>query len=338
MKNTLLTTFLVLTTAVVFGQKEKINDTTIIANYILVGSSEEYHISPDDENLRHGTYNKKCSDESTVDGSYNKGEKHGTWVSRSSYGDVVKGIQYKNGQPHGKFSLYDFETGPIIKGFFVDGKKDSTWTYYGPNREVIKVGKFDKGKPVGDWVLYKDKKKKPEYVYAYDSTGLIIEPKKPYQAEFDPYLMNPLNGFEYLRLTEESNLPEGITPLGGWEYGLEQFLNNVELPGELWDTLFKGVYTISMSVNQHGAVRAHKVELEAMESFDSNKYYIPYLLLTNGTMANIKNPDHIDNTYISLGDNLLEAFYLMGPWVVDKEFDGWTTVTFQIPVKVNLDF
>jgi len=319
------------------AQKQFIDDNTVIANYILMGSSEEYTVSPDNKELKHGTYNKKCSDESTVDGEFLNGKKHGTWISRSSYGDVVKAMEYKEGKPHGRFSMFNFEGTKIFQGHFYEGKKDSIWINYADNGEIIRIGRYDKGKPVGDWVRYSAEKDKPELVYAFDSTQYVVEPKREYVAETDPILQNALNGFYFVRFSENQNLPKNIEPFGGWDFAIDQFLNNIELPGEAWNTFFKGMFKVYFNVNKEGEVNAYKVEILQPEKFQSGKPYLPYFIQTSESKFMIKNPDHIDNTYESLSHNILEAFYMAGPWIIDADYDGFAPLSIQVPVKMNYD-
>jgi len=99
-------------------------------------------------------------------GSYNDGEKQGTFREYDKQGNIINGYIYKNnektgegivdkeGKRQGDWKLY-YKTGELkAEGKYVDGKKEGKWKYYFQTGQKKQIGEYRKGQPHGYWKWY----------------------------------------------------------------------------------------------------------------------------------------------------------------------------------------
>ena len=108
---------------------------------------------------RNGIYYKKFTEvpftgktSGRIQGSYEKGKKHGPWVYYHENGQLDMKGTYKDGNADGPWVSY-YENGKLsFKGTYKDGKEDGPWVTFKIDGTVDKewTGTYKNGKKISD--------------------------------------------------------------------------------------------------------------------------------------------------------------------------------------------
>ncbi len=89
-----------------------------------------------------------------VEGQYQDGKEHGTWVTNYNNGQTAIIRNYENGKLEGPYTEYDIDGGVIVEVNYKDNRPHGTFKRYSVGRMVEEVGEYDMGSRVGKWISY----------------------------------------------------------------------------------------------------------------------------------------------------------------------------------------
>ncbi len=274
-----------------------------------------------------GKYERICNGKIIETGSFSNDLKVGEWITNSAKGGVVRRVNYVNGKLDGNVELSYPNGKPKFSGAFVDGKKNGFWQYYSEKGKVCITGEYVLDKPVKVWTI-KDREGKKLLVQYDFSTGQYLKNEKiSYHDDWDA-VQNDNTGEFSVMLYSERKEYEGSSPLGGFLFANDLFVDLMELPVDFMDTYIDQNYKARISVAKDNSYSVISVS-EIDDLLEDTPTYL-FLMKTNDTDM-LQHVEYSNLSMRMLSLKVEESLNLMTPWL----FNGKTEVTLCIPYVIN---
>lgn len=136
----------------------------------------------------HGPYQEfYVGGEQKTLGSYNHGERAGTWTSWHENGQKSREVSYEQGKEQGKWTEWHRNGRKAGEGEYIHGAKDGEWRTWHKDGRTASFARYEKGKPLGEWVSwypdgarkshgkYNDGLKEGRWIYLRDNGSVELE-------------------------------------------------------------------------------------------------------------------------------------------------------------------
>ena len=264
------------------------------------------------------------------EGRFVEGKRDGIWISRDVKGNVLRKVNYKEGDLDNTYELFYQNGKHKVNGIFRDGRPDGEWNYYNKSGNLIKHGSYNNGIATGVWTIFDKKGKKPIAEYDFSNNKEILSPNGKHYFSNGGLLQDGQSGewmLIYLPLTE-TKVDE--QPLGGYALANDLFVSNFNLPTLLMNTKNTIEYAAKVKFDK-GAIQDISIEtLDSTSSFDISSHYFSFMVSTNKE-SKLHDVKPSKETLEFLKHQLKEYIWLAGPWVNAQN----TEINIQIPLVIN---
>lgn len=116
----------------------------------------------------HGPYQEfYIGGEQKTLGSYNEGDRIGTWTSWHENGQKASEITYVEGKEDGKSLQWHNNARKAGEGQYIKGVKDGEWRTWHKDGRLASFAAYEKGEPIGEWLeFYPDGERKSHGIYS----------------------------------------------------------------------------------------------------------------------------------------------------------------------------
>lgn len=273
-----------------------------------------------------GNYSRHCNGKLIESGAFTEGVKTGEWSTRSAKGQLIRRFHYVKGKLHGNVSVF-YPDGTIkLQAAFSQGLPDSSWTYYTPKGKPWVTGKYTDGEPVGLWTIADKKGNSPvvEYDFTKNQAGKNGDPA---------FLRNRAivkndNTHQYFILYYPDRIgAKEPSPLGGYHFASDLFVQLMEVPLDYWDTYvsYKYKWKVSLTTSH---VATHSVSV-IDDHLNDEVPVLPFIINTNRD-GKLKRVEHSELSRKLLDYKIREALSLLPPWINQGEASAEVYVPYVI--------